>query len=287
MFFKKKKMKEEENPIVEGKKNEYPQVVQEIHNEFMTAGDKALEEARAVLKECEGKDQVKGERLNKLGFKQTAQAKNAVESKEKKKVSEELARVISEYAFKYPTVKFITEAQVEEICKKYGLVCGNVSRYTGFVPEKNLNDIEEFLDTYALPDLWQIGDTIIDMSNYEIRESKDSKYAHWYRKDGTQKKHAFQANREDNFETFYADGIIDGKYYDLTSGFPGRLEKASMQICAPLKDMDTRGMRQVGHKLVREIPDPVVLQPVKHGYLIVTAWGDEASDPNVVNEKLN
>ena len=40
-----------------------------------------------------------------------------------------------------------------------------------------------------------------------------------------------------------------------------------------------------------EIPDPVVLQPVNFKgekyYLIVTAWGDEASDELVVNETLN
>ncbi len=41
----------------------------------------------------------------------------------------------------------------------------------------------------------------------------------------------------------------------------------------------------------REIPDPVVLQPVffknKKHYLIVTAWGDEASDDLVKNHNHN
>ena len=43
-----------------------------------------------------------------------------------------------------------------------------------------------------------------------------------------------------------------------------------------------------GYKLVKKhIPDPVVLQPVKGGYLIITAWGDEASDPLVINPLMN
>ena len=45
-----------------------------------------------------------------------------------------------------------------------------------------------------------------------------------------------------------------------------------------------------GYKLkqvYKDIPDPVVLQPVKGGYLILTAWGDEASDPLVINENFN
>ena len=36
-----------------------------------------------------------------------------------------------------------------------------------------------------------------------------------------------------------------------------------------------------------EILDPVVLQPVMGGYMILAAWGDEASDPLVVNEQNN
>lgn len=35
------------------------------------------------------------------------------------------------------------------------------------------------------------------------------------------------------------------------------------------------------------IEDPIVLKPVKDGFLIVTVWGDEASDPDVVNERNN
>jgi len=54
--------------------------------------------------------------------------------------------------------------------------------------------------------------------------------------------------------------------------------------------MDISGLElKEGYKLERkiEIPDPVVLQPVKGGYLILTAWGDEASDPLVMNEINN
>ena len=58
-------------------------------------------------------------------------------------------------------------------------------------------------------------------------------------------------------------------------------------IAAQEEDFDTRGMYVKGHKLEMSIPDPIVLQPVKGGYLIVTAWGDEASDAAVVNEIKN
>ena len=39
--------------------------------------------------------------------------------------------------------------------------------------------------------------------------------------------------------------------------------------------------------ILEHVPDPIVLQPVNHGYLILSAWGDEASDEIIVNEILN
>jgi len=71
--------------------------------------------------------------------------------------------------------------------------------------------------------------------------------------------------------------------YSKFERFNGKL---TLKICAPLKDMDTTGKELRDYKLVNH-PDPVVLQPVKGGYLIVTAWGDESKDELVVNEKLN
>jgi ABC-type molybdate transport system permease subunit len=53
--------------------------------------------------------------------------------------------------------------------------------------------------------------------------------------------------------------------------------------------MDITGLELTeGYKLTKKfIPDPVVLQPVRGGFLLVTVWGDEASDELVVNNKFN
>jgi hypothetical protein len=79
--------------------------------------------------------------------------------------------------------------------------------------------------------------------------------------------------------------------YDTTSkyGDSSRVVPfdGSFQICAPLKDMEIpKNKKLVGHKIIN-IPDPVVLQPVRGGYLIVCAWGNESSDEMVVNQKMN
>ena len=70
--------------------------------------------------------------------------------------------------------------------------------------------------------------------------------------------------------------------------------KNSLEICAPLSQFDITDLELQGKKLVKKqikIKDPIVLCPVffknvKH-YLIVTAWGKEASDFEVINQKLN
>ena len=59
-------------------------------------------------------------------------------------------------------------------------------------------------------------------------------------------------------------------------------------IIATRDQLNMKSARVQGHKLVDIIKeDPIVLQPVKEGYLIVSAWGIEASDKDVQNPKFN
>ena len=51
--------------------------------------------------------------------------------------------------------------------------------------------------------------------------------------------------------------------------------------------MKVDAWERISNYKIVPVPDPVVLKEVKGGFLIVTAWGDEASDPNVVNEINN
>jgi len=153
------------------------------------------------------------------------------------------------YRKNYPFNKFITVAQVRGICFKYNLVCGNVNLFKGFVPEKNLIEIENFkgvkdkdIDKIRSVGIFQ---NYIGKIHYDNGLQADM-YTSLYKKEGL--------------------GNI-------------------LQICAPIKDMETKGMEITGGFKLTKIspPDPIVLKPVKGGYLIITAWGSEASDPDVVN----
>jgi hypothetical protein len=62
----------------------------------------------------------------------------------------------------------------------------------------------------------------------------------------------------------------------------------SLLIIATRDQLNMKSARVQGHKLVDIIKeDPIVLQPVKEGYLIVSAWGIEASDKEVQNPRFN
>lgn len=260
--------------VIDNKKEntkQYSKEVLEIHHEFETAADKLLEEANIVLEQAKKADITKVSRLEALGFKQANQVTELKPLLKQAELSKEQIELINYYKQNYPFNKFITEEQVKTICYKYNLVCGDVTRYKGFVPEKNLRQIEKFkvknADNIITGTLWGNG----------LERVKHSITVQEY--DNLRKKELIH----DDVWCFAVDiGVKHYKYFD-------KLSKLELQICAPIKDMDTSGLElKNGYKLEKKfIPDPVVLQPVKGGYLIITAWGDEASDQLVVNEINN
>lgn len=285
-LFKKQKnievmIMDEEKPstiaLKESKK--YPKEILEIHNEFHTAADKLVLEAKQIISEAASKNVSKVNRLESLGFKQAAQVTELKPLQQKAELSKEQLESLAYYQLNYPNNKFITKEQVKIICHKYNLVCGDVNRFKGFVPEKNLKDIEAFKlkdeDIVLTGVLWggtatksKINITIKDynmlLDRNVIRGDKDNLIG------------------DQRWCEAKNIGFTSHSYFD-------NIELLKLQICAPIKDMDISGLElKEGYKLEKKhIPDPVVLQPVKNGYLILTAWGDEASDELVVNQKFN
>lgn len=247
------------------------QVIEKIHHEFNSAGDALLAEVNELIN---GNSALlkKAERLEMAGFKMA----NEVERASKILLDKKTADFVVYYRERYPFNKFITELQVNSINSKYGLVCCPIKRYKGFVPESKLSIIESFI---VKP---------------EDKEEKKIKVTKWSHIDNSEQARLNEKYPDFIFpySMFYApvplvningSNIFISKYEILDSD--------SLYICAPAKDMDISGLKQVGNKLMSftkiEVPDPVVLQPVKGGYLIVTAWGDEASDEIVVNQISN
>lgn len=276
-------------PQVAVKEHKYPAIVEEIHNEFNTAGEKILQEALSILEDCKSQDKEKGKLLSKLGFVNTPQAKMVSEVEAKEVQAKENAELVRYYSMKYPFNKFITENIVKKICEKYNLVCGDVSLYRGFVPADKLKQIEsfklreedkiKFLCSVSSSHDPEVFGTISDkdLTNSGKYYMQPGKWDSFYitSENGTH-------NHIDAFITEECHNKYRGKKFVRATAI-----KQSLQICAPLKDMDTTGMDLKGYRLQKHIPDPVVLQPVRGGYLILAAWGDESSDELVVNNINN
>lgn len=243
-----------------------PQVlVAEIHNEFDTATERLLNEAKDILSKGDKVKQDKAQRLKSLGFSQAKPVISTQKQLEDEKKSKEVADAIMYYQQWYPNNKFITDQEVEKICKKYSLVCGEVGYYTGDVPEKNLSEIESF----KLRD-----EEKISRSNYD--DYFDN-----------QRMRSFMQSQRRAFGIGDIGEHMQPRYDNKPTEYVERLVTPSLKICAPVKDFDTTRMRvEEGYKL-KEIPDPIVLQPIKNGYLIISKWGLEGEDESLVNEKMN
>lgn len=255
-------------------------MVLEIHDTFYTEVDRLHKQA-SIVKEIEVKDKeliAKAKRLKDLGFvntKEVIQANielgkiNAIKVENEK--NKDLIDAINFFSMEYPLYKFITVESVNKICEKYNLIYGPIDKYLGDVPEKNLKQIEQFKIKEELH-CW------MEERQYNwVSSSNNNKNISYL--DSNKAKEREREHRA--YESSYRS--------NTTITF----SKCPLEIAAPIKDFDTKDMEVVNHKLVQkiEIPDPVVLCPVifknVRYFLIITAWGLEASDEIVVNQNFN
>ncbi|HQV53945.1 MAG TPA: hypothetical protein PLX17_00440 [Chitinophagaceae bacterium] len=248
-------------------------LVAQIHSDFDTATERLLNEAKSIL--AKNIDTSKGEALRKLGFVSSKPSIDSAEDIRTKQESEQLAKHIEYYSTFYPNSKFITEKEVEKICKKYGLLCGNVGYYIGDVPDKNVTEISKF----------------------KLREEDCKKHAcGWYKYEyisrGVLSRGFYLPCAENQGSYGWIKTSANWRRGDTLIRTDikqkSEYEKPEFKICASVKDFDMNQMRVTdGYKLEQNIPDPIVLQPVNGGYLIVSKWGLEGQDESLVNEKLN
>jgi hypothetical protein len=247
----------------------YSEVITKVHDEFANAGELLYQEALKIINSSKLLNEEKVQRLKKLGFTASKEVTDAEEVLTKRKLNEELVQRIAYFKDRYPLNKFITEDQVKEICGKYGLIYGNISQYTGFIPEIKLRNIEKFkLSDRDRPWLYKFGSTWYTWEKL-IEPNMFGPHMGWYEHNVNYYKPSINAGVPDNDYTKYGE--------------------SELIIAAPAKDFNITDKQEIKEFKItnKPIPDPVVLAPVIGGYLIVTAWGDEASDPIVTNEINN
>lgn len=251
------------------KEKSVSQIIEEIHESFYTEVNKLLESANIQSSLHTDKQDIidKRNRLVALGFHNTVEVKeanieiNRLEALERENLNKkDLIKAINYFSFKYPAYKFITEESVKKICKKYNLVYGTIDKYIGTVPDKNLNHIEDF----------------------KIDEN-DECYLYQTRYQGDMYTTEYLTKKQ------FEDSLNNSTYSPYLRK---EYSQCPLEIAAPVKDFNLQSHEIKDFKLSQiSIPDPVVLKPVifnsQKYYLIVTAWGEEASDESVLNVNHN
>jgi hypothetical protein len=248
------------------------QIIEQIHDAFDNASKSALAEANKILEEAaKNGDAEERKRLMKLiGIDPSmAMATTKVTAEEMTKILTR-KRIIDEYTQKYPHLKIIFPEQVQAICNKYKLIHAPISWYKGVIPMKNLKEVADFslcADDILYMSRSYYGPTVSFMEAY---------------------------NRYPSITTLprISNTCIEGgdiiKVVEQSEEIYGNL-RTRFEICAPKEDIIVpEGSRlSKGKFSIFSVPDPIILFPQKNCYIIVSKWGLEASDPLVVNEKMN
>jgi hypothetical protein len=230
---------------------------EQIYKDVYSAQELLLEEAKSVLENCVNLNDEKYVTLKKmhdLGFANAEAVKEFMEYEAKIKYQNELKEIISYYQRTYPLNKFIDNKTVKIICDKYGLVLADVRYYNAEIPEKNQKEIVSFKirnGDVRIPH--EVGNGMMSFIRMARMEQR------------------ILRRKGDNRTLKEIQDDLDAE----------KVNGKHLLIIAPQHKFIQTGLEKDGHTL--KIKDPIVLQPVGYGYLIVSSWGLEAGDELVVN----
>lgn len=252
----------------------YSKEVELIHNDFSSAVTEVTNRINAFASKINDINNLPNEMsqdyfnlLNKFNFQNNPDFKAheaSVNIRYKLEHIEELKKSIIDYSIAFPGYKIIYLPQILNLCQKYNLFFGSVNFFKGDIPFKNLKAIDDF-------------------SKFQQKfESLHGRIS--YRNDVP---------------------VTSQLYADLNH------RESTYYICAPKSDFIGEGLTTIRNEIFRyderikfnksyfsikkPVKDPIVFCPVKalnpgeriQTFVVVTAWGKEASDELVVNHINN
>ena len=232
--------------------NKSPVTVAQIHEEFFSSSEKLLNEAKVIIS-----IHIEDERVKKLiaaGFENAPEVIEYNNTKEQLRRAREAMELVEYYRMAYPLYKFITRESIFAICEKYNLYFTDIARFIGNIPDKNLDEIANFNK-----DSIKEKDRLYEIENMRWQSGGRRLIT------GEERELRIAYFSENDFE-------VISKYDQL-------------HIACPITDLQIRPWdRIVGREIIQ---DPIVFFPVRGGYFILTAWGDEAKDPEILNPIRN
>jgi hypothetical protein len=199
------------------------------------------------------------------------------------------------YLQKYPNYKFITDYQLDKIKVKYKLIEGALADFKGRIPDKNVYDLMRFTI--------EAGDIVVKDRPMHMSDAFDSRDRDERRRRGMNGGGSAGAGRGRWINDEYMNVP-----YDLTDpDYRHRYDHSRDMRPEACRRLQVPSHAKVGFAdIVRNMPftatitappelfntpdkdlDPIVCVAVTGGKLIATAWGPEASDPDVVNFVFN
>jgi hypothetical protein len=183
--------------------------------------------------------------------------------------------------------KFLLEPQIERICEKYNLYVRDLQYFLGDIPEDNIIQIMNF--SVCLDDIkdYHLFYTNNDFNPYQQNKLVVNSLPMFIKN-----------NMEHLILTGYSDYLTarpEQVRIPITSfkrfGLTNLLTIASVEsLLSPNAFLNSRNRIESKPELAPKHKvelDPIVLFKTAHGYLVITAWGDEANDELVANPKMN
>ena len=210
-------------------------IVEQIHHEFNTASDNALAEATAILSGVSNNSHLFT--LHELGFKNAKGVQSYISSNGTINDYKRMCGIITSYQYQYPNYKFITESDVERICKKYKLGCAPVECYKGEVPAKNVKDISNFIDRYGD----RISYEVLTEINYRYERLEDSNISQ-FRTEWLWKLNQRKISDKQSLRSALSK-------YGVTADFKTDIVRFNQElhICAPKRDLNLKGLKKFGN----------------------------------------
>lgn len=115
--------------------------IKELEEDIDQAHEAGVDAAKTILREQESAEKEELVRLRDLGFKNEKSVTRKFSAFNDIDNMVSSAEELDKLVHKYPDRKFMTGAQLVEICKKYGLVYGNAEHYIGEIPMENRKNI--------------------------------------------------------------------------------------------------------------------------------------------------
>jgi hypothetical protein len=228
----------------------------QIHAAFDAASDLLLEEAERKRggREPGAVERIKkAERLKRLGFVDSEEV-IAAKAIIRLQYDRELAPY---YRKKYPFLRFITEEQLNRICDKYDLVYSDVTDYTGVIPMKNLEEMEN---------------ARIKPEDYIEKPEEPKRIKALEIALETEKRTT--DNPDVKISILEESNALKGDYIQAYAQY--LLRKYTLFIVVAPESF-FKPFRQTGDEF--HTKDPIVFRWVRGGLLIITKWGGEASAP--------